>query len=358
MAFLRNSVTLKRTRENLASAVVAVGVALIPALSAADEYTPALRDVLRQAKEEGSVRIFLGSGRYPQSAADALSAAFEEKFGFPLETEFASLGAHPPTVNKLAAEARLGIEPPADLFPTAERLLEVLRKAGAVEPTDWAALGVPESRISERGDAVYVWAHPRTVIYNTDLVAPEDVPHSYLDLLNPKFKGSIVAPSFGSAFAGLSMILGEQETYDFVRKLVEEQNLMLVQTYSDVTTKVANGEYAIAYGLNADSLGHVEKGAPIANAPLEKVWASTNFGAVLKNAANPAAAKALGYFICCTEEGMKAIYEQTNRGTFDVPDTELHEIGGGGKQVLPTFEFSTEKELPISQNLSKILTGN
>lgn len=116
MAFLRNSVTLKRTRENLASAVVAVGVALIPALSAADEYTPALRDVLRQAKEEGSVRIFLGSGRYPQSAADALSAAFEEKFGFPLETEFASLGAHPPTVNKLAAEARLGIEPPADLF--------------------------------------------------------------------------------------------------------------------------------------------------------------------------------------------------------------------------------------------------
>jgi iron(III) transport system substrate-binding protein len=321
----------------------------------AGDLSPALKKTLEKAKEEGQVRFFVGSPRYPQSAADTLSQAFEKKFGIPMKVIIASLGAHPPVVNKIVQESKLGIPPAADLFPTGERLLEVLRRAHAVAPTDWAALGVPKDKISEKGDGVFMRVNPRNVVYNTKLVKAADAPRSYQDLLDPKWKGKIVAPAFGAAFGGLALIMGEQGAYDFVRKLVKDQKMVLVSTFTDMTTKVVNGEFAIGYGINANTLGYIDKGAPIANAPLKKVWGSSNYAVVLKNAANQAAARAFGYFICCTKEGQQAIYHATKIGTFDQPGTELYEIGGAGKGVLPSFKFATQEEAGIDKKMAKIL---
>jgi iron(III) transport system substrate-binding protein len=334
--------------------VAVIGLALSVA-ARADDLTPALKKTLEKAKEEGQVRFFVGSPRYPQSASDTLSQAFEKKFGFPMKVIIASLGAHPPVVNKIVAETKLGVAPAADLFPTGERLLQVLRKGNAVAATDWAALGVPKDKISEKGDGVFMRVNPRNVVYNTKLVKPEDAPRSYQDMLDPKWKGKIVAPAFGAAFGGLALVMSEQEAYEFVRKLVEDQKMVLVSTFTDMTTKVANGEFAIGYGINANTLGYVDKGAPIANAPLKKVWGSSNYAVVLKNAANQSAARAFGYFICCTKEGRDAIYKATKIGTFETPGTELYEIGGDGKGVVPSFKFATEEEMRIDKKMAKIL---
>ena len=267
----------------------------------------------------------------------------------------ASLGAHPPVVNKIVQESKLGVPPAADLFPTGERLLEPLRRANAVAPTDWAALGVPEKKISEKGDGVFMRVNPRNIIYNTNLVKPEDAPRSYQDLLDPKWKGKIVAPAFGAAFGGLALVMGEQQAYDFVRKLVNDQKIVLVSTFTDMTTKVANGEFALGYGLNANALGAVDKGAPIANAPMKRVWGSSNYAVVLKNAENQAAARAFGYFICCTEEGRKVIYQATKIGVFSDAGTEIYDIGGEGKGMVPSFAFATKEEARISKKMAKIL---
>lgn len=325
------------------------------ATAGADEFTPALKRVLQKAKQEGTVRFFVGSPHFPQSASVELSKAFQKEFGFPIKVVIASLGAHPPVVNKIVQETKMGIPPAADLFPTGERLLQVLRKAHAVAPTDWAALGVPKDKIDPPGDGVFMRVNPRNVVYNTNLVKAADAPHSYQDLLNPKWKGKIVAPAFGAAFGGLALVMGEQNAYRFVRKLVHDQKMVLVPTFTEMTTKVVNGEFALGYGLNANALGYIDKGAPIANAPLKKVWGSSNYAVVLKHAANQAAARAFGYFICCTEIGRKAIYRATKIGTFDEPGTELYEIGGNGKGVLPSFKFPTQEEARIDKKMAKIL---
>lgn len=339
----------------LAAAGIAAIAILVPSLVRAEDPTPALKSVLEKAKEEGEVRFFVGSQRFPQSASDELSKAFEKKFGFPMKVTIASLGAHPPVVNKIVQETKLGVPPAADLFPTGERLLEALRRADAVAPTDWAALGVPEEKVSEKGNGVFMRVNPRNVVYNTNLVKPEDAPRSYQDLLDPKWKGKIVAPAFGAAFGGLALVMGEQKAYDFVRKLVNDQKIVLVSTFTDMTNKVANGEFALGYGLNANALGAVDKGAPIANAPLEKVWGSSNYAVVLKSAKNQAAARAFGYFICCTEEGRKAIYQETKIGVFNDPGTEIYDIGGKGRGVVPSFDFATKEEARINKKMAEIL---
>jgi iron(III) transport system substrate-binding protein len=349
----------KMLRQNAVALSLLLALAVTPvtlvSAKADDQLTPAMKQVMEQAKKEGAVRFFVGSPRYPQSANDMLSQAFEKKFGFPLHVSLASLGAHPPVVNRLVSEGKMGIKPAADVFPTGEGLLNVLHKGGVIETVDWAALGVPTKLISEKSDGVLVRVNPRNVIYNTKLVKAADAPHSYEDLLDPKWKGKIVAPSYGSAFGGLALVMDEQKAYDFVRKLVNDQKLALVQTFSDVPTKVANGEYAIGFGINANISGLMDRGAPVANAPLKKAWGSTNYAVILKNAANQAAGKAFVYFICCTVEGQQAIYKAAKIATFDTPNTELYEIGGAGRGVAPTFEFATQQELRIDKAMAKIL---
>ena len=151
------------------------------------------------------------------------------------------------------------------------------------------------------------------------------------------------------------MVMGEQNAYDFVEKLVKDQKLALVQTFSDVPTEVANGEYAIGYGINANINGLMDKGAPIANAPLKKVWGSTNYAVILKNASNQAAGKAFTYSVCCTAAGQKAIYKAAKIATFDTPHTELFQIGGNGIGIAPSYEFATQKEFKIDKAMAKIL---
>ena len=347
---------LSRNILSLSLLLAVAGAAVMPTHAIAEELlTPAMKQVMVQAKKEGAVRFFVGSPRFSQSANDMLSQAFEKKFGFSLHVSLASLGAHPPVVNRLVSEGKMGIKPAADIFPTGEALLNVLQKGGVVEKVDWASLGVPAKLISEKSDGVLVRVNPRNVIYNTKLVKPADAPHSYEDLLDPKWKGKIVAPSFGSAFGGLALVMGEQKAYDFVRKLVSEQKLALVQTFSDVPTKVANGEYLMGFGINANISGLIDRGAPVANAPLRKAWGSTNYAVILKNADNQAAGKAFTYFVCCTVEGQQAIYKAANIATFDTPNTEIYAIGGEGRGVAPSFEFATQQESRIDKEMAKIL---
>ena len=336
-------------------ALAGLAALVLLAGAARAEETPAMREVLAQAKAEGQVSVFVGSPKFTRAAEDALSKAFAAQYGFPLKITLASLGPHPGVVAKVVAETKAGLPASTDYFPSGEAMLDLLHQGGAVATVDWAALGVPASMISTETDGVRVRVNPRNVIYNTNLVSRAEAPHSYEDLLDPKWKGRIVAPAFASAFDGLPVVMGEDKAMAFVTRLVKEQNVTFVQTFSDLPTKVASGEFPIAFGINANISGLMDKGAPIANAPLDKAWGSGNYGVVLKAAPHPNAAKAFAVFACCTKAGQAALYKATFMANFDTPDTELFEIGGDGRGVTPSYDYATKDEPRINKAMSAIL---
>jgi iron(III) transport system substrate-binding protein len=346
------------TRRSLIAATLAISLFGATTLTAtkAEELPVGIKKLLDNAKQEGTVSLFTGSTRYTQDNADKLSKAMQAKFGFPVTVKLDALGPHPSVIQKIATEYKTGIkDPPVDVLPSALALIRILRDAKAIDPIDWKALGIPPTKVMAPGDNVVVSTIARGVIYNTNLVKPDEAPKSFQDLLNPKWKGKIVAPAIGDVFALLVPVMGEQQATAFVRKLVNDQKIVLIRSVSDVDTKVINGEYAIGYGVPADWTGQKKKGAPVANAQLNKVSGQTFNAVVLANAKHPAAAQLFTYFICCTTEGQKTIYDTIGWANFDTPGTEQFDIGGHGRGVYPDVDWQLKEQGRIAKEMARIL---
>jgi len=96
---------------------------------------------------------------------------------------------------------------------------------------------------------VPITARVRVLVYNTNLVRPQEVPKSYVDLADPKWKGKVTVASMAERttvgwLAAILALKGE----DFTRRYVEglrANGLKVLQNNTDVRKAVASGEYQI-----------------------------------------------------------------------------------------------------------------
>jgi iron(III) transport system substrate-binding protein len=321
--------------------------AFLSSAESASKFPPAIEKLLPQAKAEGEVSLFTGSVKVSPQDAERFSQAFSNYYGFPLKVEMASLGSHPQSVQRLMQEAKAGVTPVVDVFNTAIQFLNVLQQAGLIEPVQWKDLGVNEKDILVRLFSVDFQTLIRGVVYNTKLVSKTEAPRKFEDLLDPKWRGKIVGPALPTAFPYMALVIGEEPAFNLTKQLLEKQKLAFTPTITDVTTRVATGEFLIGYGYTA---GNEKKhGAPVDNAPM-KVGAFRQAAALLKNAKHTAAARLLVHFVSTTPEGKKMIYEATNWAKYDNPGTEAYEIAQGGglvfsKDIADEIEWES-KEVP------------
>lgn len=340
-------------KNSMTSQVIAVLITVIcfgsfvSSAHSASKFPPALEKLLPQAKAEGEVSLFTGSVKVSSQDAERFSKAFSNYYGFPMRVEMASIGSHPQSVQRVMQEAKAGVKPPVDVFNTAIQFLNALQRAGLIEPVQWKDFGVSEKDVIARLYSVDFQTLIRGVVYNTNLIKKADAPRKYEDLLDPKLMGKIVAPALPTAFPYMALVIGEESAYNLTKQLLDKQKLSLTPTITDVTTRVANGEFLVGYGYTA---GNEKKhGAPVDNAPM-KVGAFRQAAAVLKNAPHPAAARLLVHFVSATPEGRKMIYEATNWAKYDNPGTEAYEIAHGGgivfsKDITDEIEWES-KEVP------------
>ena len=151
----------------------------------------------------------------------------------------------------------------------------------------------------------------------------------------------------------ISYVLGEKETKDWAARLKAEQKMIFVPTYSDSQTRVASGEFPIGLGYTASLVAR--KGAPVANAPLEKAAGIPFYGVVLKDSKHPATAKLYTYFISSTPQGRLTYFQGTSLGRTDTPGSEAAEIGGGGRGVLPPYDWYIKEFPRLDADFRKIL---
>jgi ABC-type Fe3+ transport system substrate-binding protein len=181
----------------------------------------------------------------------------------------------PQQLQKMLAEARAG-RMVADVLESTS--LEVPVRAANINQPFWSP--EIEAYAPERRDPQNFWAPTRFsylgACYNTNLVKPADLPKSFDDYLDPKWKGKIVwsGTVIGAMLfiTGVRNFMGEDKARVYLEKLAKNDIVTIPSANRVTVDRVMAGEYALCL----DAFLHhpiisARKGAPVAPLPLEPV---------------------------------------------------------------------------------------
>ncbi|HAJ38473.1 MAG TPA: ABC transporter substrate-binding protein [Chloroflexi bacterium] len=218
--------------------------------------------------------------------------------------------------------------PQADLLVNSDTLtMESLAAEGLFVPNNSpAVMSVPESYRAEDGSWVALTLRPRVIMYNTDLVAPEEVPTTMMGLIDPKWSGQVGAAdsrngAMVAQLVAMRHLLGEETMSAFVRGLVANDTQWF-GGHTDVRKAVGAGELKL--GLVNHYYYHLSKaeGAPVGivypdqgEGEMGLIVNSTNAG-IVQGAKHPELAQLFVDFML-SPEGQKVYAEQN----FEYPIT-------------------------------------
>jgi iron(III) transport system substrate-binding protein len=156
-------------------------------------------------------------------------------------------------------------------------------------------------------------ARARVIIYNAELLKPEEVPTSVFELTDPKWKGQIAAAgstngAMQAHIAAIRKLLGEQAAEEWVTGLLAN-DVTFFGGHTDVRKAVGAGEFKI--GLVNHYYYHLQRAEPSDNnvgviypdqgADQMGIVVNTTAGGVVKGGPNPENARAFVDFLLTRE---------------------------------------------------------
>lgn len=238
------------------------------------------------ARKEGSVNVYTS---LVSKDMGALAAAFEKKYG--VKVSYWRAGSEK-VLQRAVTESHAGHHE-VDVVETNGPELEALAREKILAPATTAHEKelLPESIRPHRR-----WTGLRLNMfvqaYNTNLVKKADLPKTYQDLLDPKWKGKIAMEAEDvDWFAAVVSGMGEAQGVKFFRDLVSTNGIGLRKGHTLLAGLVASGEVAFAltlYNHNADKLK--KEGAPIEWFQIQPAYARVNGIGVTSRAPHPNAA--------------------------------------------------------------------
>ncbi|HUY02033.1 MAG TPA: extracellular solute-binding protein [Rhodocyclaceae bacterium] len=252
------------------------------------------------AKKEGELTVYHA---YPNLTV-AL-AAFSKKYGIKVKSWRADSES---ILQRVITEAR-GSRNVVDVVQNNAPENEALHREKLLQEVWSPYLSdlIPEASPAHKewvGITMDVW----TAAYNSNVIKIADLPKSYQDLLNPKWKNQlgIEANDYGW-FGALLEALGEQQGRKLFSDIVATNGISLHKGHSLLTTMVASGDVPLAlsvYSWNPVQL--MKKGAPVKLLLLQPVLAQFSTLAIAKKAPHPYAA-ALFYDYLVSDEGQQLL---------------------------------------------------
>jgi iron(III) transport system substrate-binding protein len=312
-----------------ASAVLLAAVALLAVNPAsAQDAGKAARDLatysgadrteklLELAKKEGELSVY---HVYP--ALPAVLAAFTKKTG--IKTKAWRSGSEA-VLQRVTAEARGGrheVDIVQNNAPEAEATWREKLLAEVASPyfKDLMPGAVPPHH-GWVGFTLDIW----TLAYNTNAVKKEDLPKSYADLADPRWKGKLAIEANNHAWFGtLVGELGEAQGIKLFEQIVATNGMGARKGHSVLANLVASGDVPIGltvYSWIPEQLK--KKGAPIENHVLQPLLAQPSTVAIMKRAPNPASALLL-YEFMISPEGQKILVDNQFVPTSRLQDNPL-----------------------------------
>ena len=266
-------------------------------------YTGADRQarLIEAAKKEGTLTVY---HVYP--ALTEMMAAFTKKYGIKTKAWRAGSEAVLQRVTSEAKGSKFEVDivqnnAPENEAAHREKLLQEVRSPFQ---QDLIPQAVPAHK-EWVGITVDVW----TAAYNTNKIKKEDLPKTYQDLLNPKWKGQLGIEANNHAwFGSLMSQMGEDKGLPLFNNMVASNGVSVRKGHSLLTMLVSSGEVPLAltvYSWNPEQIK--AKGAPIEGLALQPLIAQPSTIAMLKKSPNPNAA--LLFYEFMLSDGQKLLSE-------------------------------------------------
>jgi iron(III) transport system substrate-binding protein len=261
-----------------------------------------LRDqMIAQAKNEGEV-VFMGD---LATELKTLLKGFSKKYPF---IQFKAIDARSEeTINRVAAEARAG-QLSIDVSGMSMEDVEPLLKGNFLAKFESPHLSDFQAKTQPR-HGLYIVGQLDPIphgVYSTKLVQPNEVPKSWDDFLNPKWKGKIiVSRSRNELPAKLAWLLRKgndlnwEASFEFFRKLKDNEVVLGGSGINTHVSRLAAGEFPLfLFPASGSVLRLQNRGAPVKLITFPKLFGDYEVWTTFKGSAHPAAAWLLvDYFV-------------------------------------------------------------
>ena len=237
-------------------------------------------------KREGTLTMYSNA---PTDDNAALVGAFEKKYGIKVNLYRASSEELRQRALVEAGAKRFDVDFILNNGPAMEALAgeKLLTEVKSPYLADVMARAIPPHR-----QWVGFCLNVLVQAYNTDLVKKAELPHSYADLLDPRWKGRIaIEADDADWFAGLMGELGEDKGLRLFRDIAAGNGFSARKGHTLLTNLVAAGEAPLAltvFNYTAEQLK--KRGAPIDWFVIPPLISMPNSIAVARMAPHPSAA--------------------------------------------------------------------
>lgn len=296
-------------------------------------------EVVAKAKNERSLAVLASAGD-----TKLLTAAFERYFG---------LGGA-----AIAYEFSPSARRPDVRLATQRALTESDAQLRAL---DWAALfGTRAEELIDRGKAIWTYDEfPAGLVYDAALVKPEELPKTYADLLDPKWKGRIVMLRSATTLAYLALAVADPgatgEGLRIARGLVGDPSgngqVRLAPSSEEVRKRVVSGEFALGFGVDGGrpilAAAVVEQGIdPI---PMAKAGCAVPF-----DARSPHLAMLFCYWLA-TPDGRPQSDAVLGLSRHTTPASRAARYVGTKRLIIPTVDFEAKGLPELERKLGSLL---
>lgn len=170
---------------------------------------------------------------------------------------------------------------------------------------DWTTVDVSDDLINET-NMVRVLITGLGLAYNTDISTPADLPETWEALIDEQYAKDLVVDPRGNPFGLLSLVWGLDATLDYVTRLVETVDPIIIKGGTAGMTEIIAGGALMTSSGRSDSEAELQsEGAPIAMHYTDVIPVKINFNGLMVGAKNPNAA---GCFVgwLATDEGKES----------------------------------------------------
>lgn len=256
-------------------------------------------NLIEAAKREGEVVYYASMNL---SEANAIVGEFEKRYPF-IKVKLQRSGSEK-LLSRVMTEYRAR-KVFADVIQTVEFSMHLFGKSGVLARYLPQSNSTYPKEFKQEGLWTTVYYNAYVTGYNTRLVPARDLPKSYEDLLEPKWKGKLMMEGTKADwFAGMLQIMGQERGLKYMRDLAKQQP-SLREGHELLAQLVVAGEGAFDINIPAASVERMkERNAPMDWTALGTLPAVMVGSGIATGAPHPNAAKLFLEF-CLSREGQK-----------------------------------------------------